>query len=105
MLYKGQLNEFIRLAEIDASNLIYLKKITDGLSVIWSLDELKLMLTEEALFPANSVLFLTEYHKVEVLKVTTRLIHFNRAFYCIADHDSEVGCKGILFFGASQFPK
>jgi hypothetical protein len=38
MLYKGQLNEFIRLAEIDASNLIYLKK-NDGLSVIWSLDE------------------------------------------------------------------
>jgi hypothetical protein len=32
------------------------------------------------------------------------LIHFNRAFYCIADHDSEVGCKDF-FFGASQFPK
>jgi hypothetical protein len=48
MLYKGQLNELIRLAEIDASNLICLKKITDGLSVIWSLDELKLMLTEES---------------------------------------------------------
>jgi hypothetical protein len=26
------------------------------------------------------------------------LIHFNRAFYCIADHDSEVGCKGIFFW-------
>jgi hypothetical protein len=26
MLYKGQLNELIRLAEIDASNLICLKK-------------------------------------------------------------------------------
>jgi hypothetical protein len=40
MLYKGQLNEFIRLAEIDASNSDLLKrKITDGLSVIWSLDE------------------------------------------------------------------
>jgi hypothetical protein len=49
------------------------EKITDGLSVIWSLDELKLMLTEEFLFPANSILFLTEYHKVEVLKVTTAL--------------------------------
>jgi hypothetical protein len=49
MLYKGQLNELIRLAEIDASNSDLLKeKITDGLSVIWSLDELKLMLTEES---------------------------------------------------------
>jgi hypothetical protein len=57
MLYKDN-NELIRLAEIDASNSDLLKeKITDGLSVIWSLDELKLMLTEEFLFQANSILF------------------------------------------------
>jgi AraC-like DNA-binding protein len=108
MLYKGQLNEFIRLADIDTSNSDLLKeKITDGLSVIWSLNELKINVDGRMyLFPSNSVLFLTEYHKVEVLKVSrARLIHFNRAFYCIADHDSEIGCKGILFFGASQFPK
>jgi hypothetical protein len=79
------------------------EKITDGLTVIWALDELKLKWTEGIYFPANSVLFLTEYHKVEVLSVNSaRLIRFNRAFYCIADHDSEV-CKGICF--ASQFPK
>jgi hypothetical protein len=64
--------------------------------VIWSLDELKLMLTEE--IPSKFDFILTEYHKVEVLKVTARLIHFNRAFYCIADHDSEVGCKGFCFW-------
>jgi hypothetical protein len=57
MLYKDN-NELIRLAEIDASNSDLLKEKTDGLSVIWSLDELKLMLTEEFLFPANSILFL-----------------------------------------------
>jgi hypothetical protein len=69
--------------------------------VIWSLDELKLMLTEESSFSSKFDFILTEYHKVEVLKVTTaRLIHFNRAFYCIADHDSEVGCKDFVF-GAS----
>jgi AraC-like DNA-binding protein len=108
MLYTGQLNEYIRLAEIDATNCDLLKeKIADGLSIIWSLDEIKIKVDgNEQLFPANSVLFLTEYHKVEVLSISSaRLIRFNRAFYCIADHDSEVGCKGILFFGASQFPK
>jgi AraC family transcriptional activator of pobA len=54
MLYTGQLNEFIRLAEIDASNRDLLKeKITDGLSVIWSLDELKIKVDgSEHLFPA-----------------------------------------------------
>lgn len=75
--------------------------------MIWSIEQLKINVDgAEHLFPANSVLFLTEYHRVEVLEVSkARLIRFNRAFYCIENHDSEVGCKGILFFGASQFPK
>jgi hypothetical protein len=53
---------------------------------------IKINVDGEFLFPANSILFLTEYHKVEVLKVTTaRLIHLT-GLSCIADHDSEVGC-------------
>ena len=31
-------------------------------------------------------------------------ILFNRAFYCISDHDSEVSCNGILFFGTQDIP-
>ena len=26
---------------------------------------------------------------------------FNREFYCIANHDAEVGCVGFIFFGPS----
>lgn len=29
---------------------------------------------------------------------------FNREFYCIFDHDSEVSCNGILFFGTQDIP-
>lgn len=29
---------------------------------------------------------------------------FNREFYCIQDHDHEVSCNGILFFGTQQTP-
>ncbi len=29
---------------------------------------------------------------------------FNREFYCIADHDQEVSCNGILFFGTQEIP-
>lgn len=29
---------------------------------------------------------------------------FNREFYCIADHDEEVSCNGILFFGTQDLP-
>ncbi|MEM9896967.1 MAG: AraC family transcriptional regulator, partial [Bacteroidota bacterium] len=30
---------------------------------------------------------------------------FNRPFYCIIDHDHEVSCAGLLFFGSRQLPK
>lgn len=29
---------------------------------------------------------------------------FNREFYCIKDHDKEVGCAGVLFFGNDFIP-
>ena len=29
---------------------------------------------------------------------------FNREFYCIKDHDHEVGCVGLLFFGNTHIP-
>jgi len=32
------------------------------------------------------------------------VIQFNRAFYCVQDHDQEVSCNGILFNGALSTP-
>lgn len=29
---------------------------------------------------------------------------FNRQFYCIVDHDKEVSCSGLLFYGSSDHP-
>ena len=41
-------------------------------------------------------------YKDSELPITAIL--FNREFYCIADHDSEVSCNGILFFGTQDIP-
>lgn len=41
-------------------------------------------------------------YKHSELPITAIL--FNREFYCIADHDSEVSCNGILFFGTQDLP-
>ena len=30
---------------------------------------------------------------------------YNRDFYCIMDHDKEVGCAGLLYFGSTQVVK
>lgn len=52
------------------------------------------------LLPANSILPLManqhfRFERPEALVAW----QFNREFYCIADHDAEVGCAGFLFYG------
>ena len=37
-------------------------------------------------------------------KLPLSSVLFNREFYCISDHDSEVSCNGILFFGTQDIP-
>ena len=41
------------------------------------------------------------FHKSK-LPITAFL--FNKEFYCISDHDKEVSCNGILFFGTQDLP-
>lgn len=53
----------------------------------------------------HQVLFSTTLNILEIPKESGIIaIVFNRAFYCIRDHDHEVSCNGILFFGSSQPP-
>jgi len=53
----------------------------------------------------DHIICLTEFHKVSFEGVCEiNMLRFNRSFYCILDHDDEVGCKGLLFFGAAQLP-
>jgi len=51
-------------------------------------------------FPANSILPLVANQHFE-FEDPEKLIawQFNRDFYCIVDHDAEVGCVGFLFYG------
>ncbi|MDP5230851.1 MAG: helix-turn-helix domain-containing protein [Cellulophaga sp.] len=54
----------------------------------------------------NQILTTTYLHHVSFAATDLPLTSFlfNRAFYCIADHDSEVSCNGILFFGTQSLP-
>lgn len=108
MYYKGRSEEQFFITNITSLNVSELTAYSrDGLLILWNLeDEMKLNIDGvEYKLIANQIVFLTEFHKVIVHSVgIVRLIRFNRSFYCIIDHDHEVGCKGILFFGASQVP-
>lgn len=53
----------------------------------------------------QQVLFCTTLNILEIPKESGIIaIVFNREFYCIRDHDYEVSCNGVLFFGSSQPP-
>ncbi|WP_242203454.1 helix-turn-helix domain-containing protein [Aestuariivivens insulae] len=53
----------------------------------------------------NSILALTSTQYLQfVLGKDLVVYQFNREFYCIKDHDHEVSCAGLLFFGNIHVP-
>ncbi len=54
----------------------------------------------------NQVVTATHLQKLEVITKDLPLTSFtfNREFYCIIDHDDEVSCNGILFYGYNEIP-
>jgi len=108
MKYLGKTDEYFELVDVDPVNCDILKEKQEGLlSFLWftSNDNRFIIDSVEYDFQANQVVCLTEFHTVEIGEVKTlRLLRFNRSFYCVLNHDSEVGCKGILYFGSSQVP-
>lgn len=54
----------------------------------------------------NQIIFCTHVNNVTIQPFTEGVVSFifNREFYCIRDHDTEVSCNGLLFFGSSHAP-
>jgi AraC-like DNA-binding protein len=53
----------------------------------------------------NQIIFLTEFHRIDSIEIeAARMVRFNQPFYCVVNHDNEVGSKGLLFFGATGVP-
>ena len=56
-------------------------------------------------FPANAILPLMSHQSFRFQNSRAIVAwQFNREFYCIVDHDKEVGCVGFLFYGNAQLP-
>jgi AraC-like DNA-binding protein len=55
--------------------------------------------------PPHHILALTPIQYLQFIDGAGAIIYqFNREFYCIKDHDHEVSCVGILFFGNTNIP-
>jgi AraC-like DNA-binding protein len=109
MKFIGNTKEYLCLTTNDIESSKALSEfIENGLTVLWftQSNQNKLIIDgKEFVFSKNEIVFLTEFHKVFVEKLeNVKFLRFNRMFYCILDNNVEVGCKGSLFFGASQLP-
>ncbi|WP_296385016.1 AraC family transcriptional regulator [Winogradskyella sp.] len=104
--YKDKQNSEFNL--VDTSMLkFHSKNINqDCYKIIWAKgDEITLGVDGYRVFlKKNQLLFTTPLNKLDLQIENKEIIvySFNREFYCIRDHDSEVACNGFLFLGSSQ---
>jgi len=109
MKFIGTTEEYLSLTTNDAESYNALtESVEKGLTILWftQSNQNKLIIDgDEFVFSKNEIVFLTEFHKISIDNLeNVKLLRFNRLFYCILENDIEVGCKGVLFFGASQVP-
>lgn len=108
MKYTGSHSEYFEIQAIDETNCELLEESEkDVLRLLWfTSDGNELIIDgEKHLLNTNQIITLTQFHQLKYQKVNTvNLLRFNRPFYCVLDHDSEVGCKGILYYGAAKTP-
>jgi AraC-like DNA-binding protein len=100
---KGQIN--LLLEETSFEQNYYLQQADFSFhSIAWNrgpaqiinIDEVEYVFAENAILP----LMLNQSFSFENMDQIV-LWQFNREFYCIANHDAEVGCVGFIFFGPS----
>lgn len=80
-------------------------KPNDQYKIIWSMDdELSLGIDGYRVhLKKHHLLFCTPLNRLDIepQQKDVAVFCFNREFYCIRDHDSEVSCNGFLFLGSS----
>jgi AraC family transcriptional regulator, transcriptional activator of pobA len=79
----------------------------NGFKIIWNQSGIfrGLIDNTEVVIREHEVLTLAPNQQLEVLEPGEGVIfQYNRDFYCILDHDQEVGCVGLLYYGSRQNP-
>lgn len=108
MEFQGKNKEYIQITTIDGNNCQKLTELKRSeLALLWFKSDDNVIKVDNVSYTLNTnqIMSLTEFHRVEPVQTNQLLlIKWNRDFYCIVDHDSEVSCKGILYYGASSVP-
>ena len=105
--FSGTTGEFFEIHERQPDGHIHNHPEEGQLSMLWfkgNANKIEID-SKEYIFDKDEILFLTPFNKVKIIKTCDhRYLRFNSPFYCIIEHDSEVGCKGILFYGSNSIP-
>lgn len=107
MKFIGRTDEYLEITELNKRSKKDLELDIKELALVWFMeDENEIVIDDQVYhFKKNQIISLTSLNNVEISKINkNRYLRFNSPFYCILDHDSEVSCKGILFYGASNVP-
>ncbi|MCR9253655.1 MAG: helix-turn-helix domain-containing protein [bacterium] len=84
--------------------------LNNGLiSIVWNRSDHDVSITVDDIpmtLASNQITTTTYLQKISFSEESKGAVAFlfNRAFYCIQDHDHEVSCNGILFFGTQDTP-
>ena len=108
MYYTSPLQEIVFAAPIVPERMhMFDQDLKTGLSIIWNTGKQASFTIDGVVYKVkkNAIFFLTGLQHIDNYSFESlNVIQFNKAFYCVENHDSEVGCRGLLFFGSSETP-
>lgn len=107
VIYQGKNNEFLSLKSVQEGESITFDQHLDApLTIVWTKAKSVIEFEgQQYALPKNTIICLTKFHQLRFDALSeASMIKFNREFYCVLDHDKEVSCKGVLFYGANQLP-
>jgi len=108
MIFTNNSHEVLQIYDLNPSDgdIILNVKKTD-MTFIWNTGRKIDIVIDKVPYELehNQIIFLTEFHRIDKISFeSARMVRFNQPFYCIVNHDNEVGSKGLLFFGATEVP-
>lgn len=108
MIYQGKQNEYLEIQSIDANNYrSYRPVVTGALQLLWFFSDGNKMVIDDIpyTFNRNQIISLSQHHHVRYEEIISmKMLRFNAEFYCVLNHDSEVGCKGVLYYTPTIIP-
>ena len=97
----------LKVGDVNLINVYKNSKKLELFTFIWAIDHPIDIIIDSIPFTIqpNQIIALTPIQYFKFIKGDSAIVYqFNREFYCIKDHDKEVSCVGILFYGNAVIP-